>query len=182
MKVWLCLIVGVFAAACLGADKPMSLYDIKMKGLDGKEVDFAAFKGKVLLIVNVASECGYTPQYEGLQNLYTKFQKAGLVVIGVPSNEFGNQEPGSDEEIAKFCASNYRVTFPMLSKVTIKGQHAVPLYRYLISRSRDSKEVGWNFEKFLISRTGEVVGRFKSAVDPTSDELIKAVTAELEKR
>ena len=175
---------ALFASACAAADKPTaaSALEFKMKGLDGKDVDLSTYKGKVVLFVNVASECGYTPQYEGLQELYRKYEKAGLVVIGVPTNEFGEQEPGSDAEIAKFCATNYKVTFPMLSKVKIKGSDAVPLYKYLVANSSDTKDVGWNFEKFLVDRNGKVVGRFKSAVDPTAEELVKAIQVELEKK
>lgn len=182
MKALSLIALSLFATACAAEEKPMSAFEFKMKGLDGKEVDFAKFKGKVVLFVNVASECGYTPQYEGLQELYAKHEKAGLVVVGVPSNEFGNQEPGTDDEIAKFCATNYKVSFPMLSKVSIKGSTAVPLFKYLVANSGDTKDVGWNFEKFLVGRDGKVVGRYKSGVDPTSDELVKAIAAELEKK
>ena len=133
-------------------------------------------------IVNVASECGYTPQYSGLQELFAKYEKAGLVILGVPSNDFGKQEPGTDGDIAKFCATNYKVTFPMLSKVTIKGKDTVPLYKYLVEHSSDKKEVGWNFEKFLLNRKGEVVDRFQSAVDPAADDFVKAIQKELDKK
>jgi len=174
--------VVLFASACTAAEKPTSAYDFKMKALDGKEVDLSKFKGKVVLFVNVASECGYTPQYTGLQDLYAKHEKDGFVVVGVPSNEFGNQEPGTDDEIAKFCATNYMVSFPMLAKVSIKGSSAVPLFKYLVSKSDDTKDVGWNFEKFLVDRKGQVVSRFKSAVYPSAEELTKAIQAELAKK
>jgi glutathione peroxidase len=154
----------------------------KVQGIDGKEIDLAQYKGKVVLLVNVASECGYTPQYKGLQELYEKYGKDGLVVIGVPSNDFGRQEPGSNADILKFCQSTYKVTFPMLAKVTVKGDDKVPLYKYLTGANTNPKfagEVGWNFEKFLIGRDGQVVGRFKSGVEPMSDELTKAVQKEL---
>src|SRR5437868_12383710 len=124
------LLVGV--AACTAEDKPMTgPLDRKMKDINGKELDLAQFKGKVVLVVNVASQCGYTPQYEGLQSLHTKYEKDGLIVLGVPSNDFGAQEPGTDEEIKKFCTSNYKVTFPMLSKVKVKGPDKVELYKVL---------------------------------------------------
>ncbi|HEY2783671.1 MAG TPA: glutathione peroxidase, partial [Fimbriiglobus sp.] len=151
----------------------------------GKEVDLSKYKGKVVLLVNVASKCGYTPQYEGLQSLYEAHAKAGLVVIGVPANDFGKQEPGTDEEIVKFCSSKYKVTFPMMSKVVVKGEGKCPLYKFLTEKDTDPKfagEIQWNFEKFLISRDGTVVGRFKSSVDPKSEELTKAVKAELAKK
>lgn len=154
----------------------------KLQGIDGKEVDLGQYKGKVVLLVNVASECGYTPQYKGLQELYEKFGKDGLVVIGVPSNDFGRQEPGTNADILKFCQSSYKVTFPMLAKVAVKGADKVPLYQFLTAKDTNPKfagEVGWNFEKFLIGRDGQVAGRFKSGVEPMSDELVKGVQKEL---
>jgi glutathione peroxidase len=166
-------------------DKPVSPLDRKMTGIDGKEVDLSTYKGKVVLIVNVASQCGFTPQYEGLQKLYENHTKAGLVVIGVPANDFGKQEPGSDEEIVKFCQTNYKVTFPMLSKVVVKGDGQCPLYKFLTEKETNPKfsgDVKWNFEKFLIGRDGTVVGRYKSSVDPASEELAKAIKTELEKK
>ena len=154
----------------------------KMTGLDGKEVDLAQYKGKVVLFVNVASRCGYTKQYTGLQALYEKYQKDGLVVIGVPANEFGGQEPGTNEDIAKFCASKYSVTFPMLGKVVVKGDGIAPLYAFLTDKATNPKfagEIGWNFEKFLVGKTGEVVARYKSKVEPDAAELVTAIEAEL---
>ena len=178
-------------AAATGGDNTMTgPLDRKMKGIEGNEVDLAQFKGKVVLVVNVASKCGYTPQYEGLQALYAKYKNDGLVVLGVPSNDFDMQEPGTDAEIKDFCTTNYKVTFPMLSKVAVKGPGKVDLYWpagmskliSLTAATSDKKEVGWNFEKFLINRKGEVVGRYKSAVEPNSDELVKAIKAELDKK
>ena len=157
----------------------------KMNGIDGKEVDLSTYKGKVVVFVNVASKCGYTPQYEGLQKLYEDYSKEGLVVIGVPANDFLKQEPGSNEEIAQFCKSNYKVTFPMMAKVVVKGEGKTPLYEFLTSKDTNpgfEGEVSWNFEKFLVGRDGKVVGRFKSKVAPTSEEMIKAVKAELAKK
>ena len=157
----------------------------KMNGIDGKEIDLSTYKGKVVVFVNVASKCGYTPQYEGLQKLYEDYSKDGLVVIGVPANDFLKQEPGSNEEIAQFCKSNYKVTFPMMAKVVVKGEGKTPLYEYLTSKDTNpgfEGEVSWNFEKFLVGRDGKVVGRFKSKVAPTSEEMIKAVKAELAKK
>lgn len=182
--------VGIFsAAAATAADKsgekmtgPLAF---KMTGIDGKEVDLSTYKGKVVVFVNVASQCGYTPQYEGLQKLYDEYGKDGLVIIGVPANDFGKQEPGSDEEIVKFCKNNYKVTFPLMSKVVVKGEGKTPLYQYLTSKDTNpgfDGEVKWNFEKFLVSREGKVVGRFKSGVSPTSEEMTKAVKAELAKK
>lgn len=178
--------VAVVAAAA-GADdkggaKVSGPLGFKMQGIDGKDVDLGQYKGKVVLLVNVASECGYTPQYKGLQELYEKYGKDGLVVIGVPSNDFGRQEPGTNADILKFCQTSYKVTFPLLAKVAVKGKDKVPLYAYLTSKDTDPKfagEVGWNFEKFLIGRNGQVVGRFKSGVEPTAEELVQAVQKEL---
>ena len=178
------VIFAGFAAITTAEDKKVSPLDFKMKGIDGKDVDLAQYKGKVVLMVNVASACGYTPQYKGFQELYDKYEKDGLVVIGVPSNDFGKQEPGTDEEIKKFCTTNYKVTFPMMSKVMVNGKDQIPLYKFLTSKDTDPKfsgDIKWNFEKFLIGRDGQVVGRFKSAVAPSSDELVKAIKTELEK-
>lgn len=157
----------------------------KMKSIDGKDIDLASFKGKVVLVVNVASRCGYTNQYKGLQGLYDQFGKDGLVVLGVPSNQFGAQEPGSEEDIQKFCTTNYKVTFPMTAKADVKGASKIDLYKALTSATvRDGKteEVGWNFEKFLIGRDGRVVARFKSAVAPESNELQAAIRDALAKK
>jgi glutathione peroxidase len=171
------------AAVATAEDKPMAgPLDRKMKGIDGNDVDLAKFKGKVVLVVNVASQCGYTPQYEGLQSLHAKYEKDGLIVLGVPSNDFGAQEPGTDAEIKKFCTTNYKVTFPMLSKVKVKGPDKVELYKLLTTATDNKKEVGWNFEKFVINRKGEVVGRFGSAVEPASNDLVKLIRAELDKK
>ena len=191
MKSVLTLIAGfaiAFSAAAeekKGATKVSGPLNFKMKSIEGKDVDLTQYKGKVVLIVNVASKCGATPQYAGLEKLYEAHGKDGLVIIGVPANEFGKQEPGTDEEIAKFCESNYKVTFPMMSKVVVKGKGIAPLYEYLTSKDTDpdfAGPIGWNFEKFLISREGKVVGRFKTPVEPSDDKLVGAVKAELEKK
>jgi glutathione peroxidase len=173
------------SAAGTAEDKPVAgPLDQKMKDLDGKDYDLAKLKGKVVLVVNVASECGYTKQYAGLQDLFARHEKDGLVVLGVPSNQFGGQEPGTDEDIKKFCTTQYKVSFPMLSKVDVKGENKVPLYQSLTAATAKGgkvEEVGWNFEKFLIGRDGKVVGRYKSAVAPNAEELTKAIKAELDK-
>ena len=174
-----------FGVACHAEDKKVSPLDYKLKDIDGKEFDLSKLKGKVVLIVNVASECGYTPQYKGLQELYEKYEKDGLVVLGVPSNEFGKQEPGTEKEIKEFCSSKYKVTFPMMSKVVVKGDKQIDLYKTLVAATpdKDGKEqqVGWNFEKFLIGRDGKLVTRFKSAIAPEAAEFTKAVKTELDK-
>ena len=192
MKTLLSAAVVVLSVAVAGAadketkgKKVETALDFKVKSIDGKDVDLNTYKGKVVLFVNVASQCGYTPQYKGLQALSDKFEKEGLVVIGVPANDFGKQEPGTDAEIKDFCTTNYKVTFPMLAKVAVKGEKKSPLYQFLTSKETNpehSGEVSWNFEKFLIGRKGEIAGRYKSKVAPESDELNKAIVAELAKK
>jgi glutathione peroxidase len=165
-----------------GGKKVPPVLNFKMKGLDGKDVDLGQYQGKVVLIVNVASKCGYTPQYKGLEGLYEKYGKDGLVVLGVPANEFGRQEPGSDAEIAEFCSSKYGVKFPMLSKVVVKGDGICPLYKHLTSKDTDPKFAGdikWNFTKFLVGRSGNIVGRFEPKVKP--EEMAPAIETELKK-
>jgi glutathione peroxidase len=172
-------------AADKGDEKVPAALNFTMNDIAGQPVKLSQYQGKVVMFVNVASKCGYTPQYKGLEKLYEKYGKDGLVVIGVPANEFGRQEPGTDAEIKEFCTAKYSVTFPMMSKVVVKGNDICPLYRFLTAKETDPKfagVVGWNFEKFLISRSGEVVGRFKSAVAPDAPELVKAVEAELAKK
>lgn len=174
-----------FAATCQAEDKKVTPLSYTMKDIDGKDYDLSKLKGKVVLFVNVASKCGFTKQYTGMQELYEKYEKDGFVLVGVPSNDFGMQEKGTDAEIKEFCSSKYKVTFPMLSKVVVKGDAQVPLYKTLVEATptKDGKveQVGWNFEKFLVGRDGKVAGRFKSAVEPMSDELTKAIKKELDK-
>jgi glutathione peroxidase len=183
--------VGALALACgltARADdkqeggKVPEVLSFQMKSLDGSDANLARYKGKVVLFVNVASKCGYTPQYEGLQALYERYAKDGLVVIGVPANDFGQQEPGSDEVIAEFCKSKYGVTFPMLSKVSVKGPQITPLYQYLTSHAQPAGDVKWNFEKFLIGRDGQILGRYPSKVKPEDPKLTEAIEAALKKR
>ncbi|MBA4067517.1 MAG: glutathione peroxidase [Isosphaera sp.] len=189
MKTWQAAAATLVLAGCAGAgtgeDKKVTPLEYTLKDIDGKDFDLAKLKGKVVLFVNVATNCGYTKQYEGLQALYAKHEKDGLVVVGVPANEFGGQEPGTDEEIKKFCTGKYKVTFPMMSKVVVKGNGQVPLYKALVEATPSAagkvEQVGWNFEKFLVGRDGKVAGRFKSAVAPDADELTKAIKTELDK-
>jgi len=155
----------------------------KMKALDGEEVDLAKYAGRVLLVVNTASQCGYTPQYEGLQKLHEQYEEKGLSVIGVPCNQFGQQEPGDELEIAKFCKDNYHVTFDMLAKVEVNGDGRCDLYKELTAadvKPAGKGDVKWNFEKFLIDRQGNIIARFPSKVAPESEELKKAIEAALE--
>jgi len=161
------------------------MLDVTMKTLAGEGVNLAEkYKGKVVLLVNVASQCGYTRQYKGLQQLHEKYADRGLAIVGVPANDFGAQEPGTNEEIDNFCRRNYGVGFDMLSKVSVLGPEKTELYQRLTSPETNpeySGDVQWNFEKFLLGRDGKVVGRFASKVEPLSEELIAAIEAELAK-
>lgn len=180
--------IGCVAIAAQAAEKeskavPAAL-NFKMKSLDGKPVDLSKYKGKVVLIVNVASQCGNTPQYAGLEELHEKYADKGLAILGFPANEFGAQEPGSDTEIAEFCEKNYGVKFDMFSKVVVKGEGQCPLYKYLTSKDTDPKfagDINWNFEKFLIGRDGNVVARFAPKVKPESEEVVSVIEEQLAK-
>ena len=168
-----------------GAEPVAPALDFTMNRLDGAPVALKQYQGKVVLVVNVASECGLTPQYTGLQALHEKYQGRGLAVLGIPANEFGAQEPGTNAEIASFCKQNYGVTFDMFSKVVVKGEGQCPLYKFLTSKATNPKfagPIGWNFEKFLIGRDGQVVARFKPSVAPDEPELVAAIEAELAKK
>ena len=154
-----------------------------MKDIDGNDVPLSRYKGKTVLIVNVASRCGNTPQYEGLEKLYRIYHNKGLVVLGFPANNFGAQEPGTDEEIKEFCTTTYGVTFDMFSKISVKGDDQHPLYRYLTSAETNpgfAGDVAWNFTKYLVNREGKVVGKFGSKVKPMSEELVTAVEKALQ--
>jgi glutathione peroxidase len=148
-----------------------SVYDYKAKSLDGREVPLSDYQGKVMLIVNTASECGFTPQYAGLEALYKEYQDKGLTILGFPCNQFGRQEPGNAAEIGAFCERNYGVTFPMFEKIEVNGANAHPLYRYLKDEKPGllgTKNIKWNFTKFLVDRAGRVTGRFAPTDTPTS--------------
>ncbi len=169
----LCLLNVVVASGA-------SLYDVPLKDIDGKNTSLKAYKGQVLLLVNVASKCGYTPQYKGLEAIHRKYQAKGFKVLGFPSNDFGAQEPGTNEEIKTFCSSQYDVTFPMFDKLHVKGPEQHPLYAALTGKqSPASGEVKWNFSKFLIGRDGKVLQRFDSKVTPDAPELTEAIEAAL---
>ena len=148
---------------------------IPFETIDGDTTNLAAFDGKVVLVVNTASKCGYTPQYAGLEELYKKYKDSGLVVVGFPANNFGGQEPGTNEEIASFCTVNYGVTFPMMAKVSVKGDDKHPLFVELTEKAGIPGEINWNFSKFLLDRHGKLVARFESKVTPMSDELTSAI-------
>ncbi|MFL6215939.1 MAG: glutathione peroxidase [Blastocatellia bacterium] len=160
-----------------------SVYDFTMKDIDGKDTSLAQYRGKVLLLVNVASRCGFTPQYEGLEKVYLKYKDRGLVILGFPANNFMSQEPGTNEEIKTFCSLKYNVTFPMFSKISVKGDDMHPLYKYLTDKQSDPQfggDVKWNFNKFLVGRDGKIVGRFEPAVKPESEEVTKVIEKALE--
>jgi len=182
MKTALCtaLLLGfAMTIASQAAEKTPPVLDFKMKSLDGKEVDLSKYKGKVVLMVNTASKCGATPQYEQLQGLFEQYGPKGLEVVGFPCNQFGKQEPGSADDIREFCTQNYGVTFDMFSKIDVNGDEAAPLYKYLTSHAEDSGPVKWNFEKFLISKDGKILARFRTKVKPDDAEVTKAIEAAL---
>ena len=159
-----------------------TVHEFTLDALNGTPTPLAQYKGKVMLVVNVASQCGYTYQYEGLQALYMKYKDQGLVVTGFPANNFGGQEPGSNAEIGAFCKSKFGVTFPMFSKISVAGKDKAPLYQFLTDKSanpRTGGEIPWNFTKFLVDRNGKVIGRFDSAVEPGSKEVTSAIEAAL---
>ncbi len=186
--VWGALVMGAtvsaFGVGSASAAAPAAL-DFKVKSIDGKEVDLSKYKGKVMLVVNVASECGLTPQYEKLQDLHKKYASKGLAVLGFPCNQFGTQEPGSETEISQFCKKNYGVEFDLFSKVDVNGESASDLYKHLTSlptKPKGAGKVSWNFEKFLIGRDGEVVARFEPKTAPDAPEVVKAIETELAKK
>jgi glutathione peroxidase len=160
----------------------MSIYEHPIAALDGEPFDLEALQGKAVLVVNVASKCGLTPQYTGLEELQRTYESRGFTVLGVPCNQFGGQEPGSADEIATFCSSSYGVTFPITEKVDVNGQKQHELFAELTAKpdaKGEAGEIQWNFEKFLISPTGDVVGRFRPTVAPDSEELVAAVESVL---
>jgi len=172
----LCIAATAFAAGAKG------VYQFTMKSIDGQPVKLKSYKGKVVMLVNVASRCGYTPQYAGLEALYEKYKDRGFVIVGVPANNFAQQEPGTNEEIKKFCSTKYNVKFPMMAKVSVKGDDQTPLYQFLTSASDDPQfggEIKWNFTKFLVGRDGRLVARFEPAVTPDSAQVSSAIESAL---
>ena len=162
----------------------MSVYDFSARTIDGNEQPLSAYRGHALLIVNVASKCGFTPQYAGLEALYEKYKDRGFVIIGVPANNFAQQEPGTNAEIKTFCSRKYNVTFPMMAKVSVLGDDETPLYRFLTDKSVDPKfggDIKWNFTKFLFDRHGNLISRFEPPVTPDSTEVQSAVESALGK-
>ena len=170
------------SAPAADTKKPASILDLKVEDIDGKPVELAKYRGEVLLIVNTASQCGYTPQYKDLESAYEKYKSKGFAVLAFPANEFGHQEPGSNADIKQFCSSKYSVTFPLFSKIVVKGEGIHPLYQFLTSKDTDPKFAGdipWNFSKFLVNRKGEVIARFAPGDKPESPKVAKAIEAAL---
>ncbi len=158
-----------------------NIYDLSVKTMDGENKSLSDYKGKVLLIVNVASKCGYTSQYEGLEQIYEKYKDKGFEILAFPCNDFGGQEPGTNDEIRTFCESKYNVTFTLFDKIKVLGDDKDPLYDRLINNSDPSGDIGWNFEKFLIDKNGDITARYKSKVKPESEEITSAIESELAK-
>ncbi len=184
-KICLIALVLFIAAGCLMSDQPptaelknKSILDFKMKDIDGKDVKLKKYKGNVLLIVNTASKCGFTPQYEGLEATYKKYKDQGFAVLGFPANNFNGQEPGTNEEIKEFCTTKYKVTFPMFAKISVKGNDQDPLYKFLTSKETNPNfagEISWNFNKFLIDKKGNVVARFSTKEKPDGEAVTQAI-------
>ncbi len=177
------LVLFSLALATAGSAAAPSIYNYTLNSIDGTPTPLSTFKGKVVMLVNVASRCGFTPQYEGLEALYEKHKDQGFVIVGVPANNFGGQEPGTNEEIKTFCKSKYAVKFPMMAKVSVVGADKAPLYRFLTDAATNpstSGEIQWNFTKFLIGRNGEILARFEPSTTPTDPVLNAAVEKALQ--
>ena len=178
VNTWICTVLFITTVACSERSKMTSLYDISVQPIQGESILLNEYRGKTLLIVNTASRCGFTGQYEGLQTLYEKYQKKGLVVLAFPSNNFMGQEPGSNESIATFCETRFQITFPLFAKIDVKGKNQHPLYAWLTSKENHPSYgggVSWNFNKFLISPEGELINRFGSRIAPNQKQLIAAI-------
>jgi glutathione peroxidase len=176
--------LSIVKAISLKSERPApesaytSVYDFTMNDIDGKPVKLDAYKGKVVLLVNVASKCGYTPQYEGLQAIYAKYKDRGFVILGFPANNFLGQEPGTNEEIKQFCALKYNVTFPLFAKISVKGEDKHPLYKFLTDKTTNPEfggEISWNFNKFLVDKNGKILARFSSGDKPESEKVTQAI-------
>ena len=183
MKTFISILIFLVGGMMLTNKAVDSIYELTMQTIDGDMKDLSDYRDNVLLIVNTASECGFTPQYEGLQTIYEKYKDEGFYVLGFPANNFGGQEPGTDEEIMEFCTVNFNVSFPMFSKLSVKGEDIDPLFEYLTTRDHTEikGEINWNFEKFLIDRNGNLVKRFRSRATPTGQEMTQAIEELLRK-
>jgi len=173
------ILIFSFAASACGktttnTDDPVNVYDIKVKTMNGEDKPLSDYKGKTLLIVNVASKCGYTPQYEALEKIYKKYKDRGFEILAFPCNDFGGQEPGTNEEIVNFCKTNYNVSFTLFDKIKVLGDDKSPLYARLTGYQQTG-DVKWNFEKFIIDKSGNVAGRFRSKTTPESDEIVTLI-------
>jgi glutathione peroxidase len=178
LTVFLCFLAATATAQTKG------IYGFTMKSIDGDPVSLGSFKGKVVMLVNVASKCGYTPQYSALESIYEKYKDRGFVIVGVPANNFAQQEPGTNDEIKTFCSRKYNVKFPMMAKVSVKGDDKTPLYQYLTDSAQDPQFAGdikWNFTKFLFDRNGNPIARFEPAVTPDSPQVQSAIESALGK-
>jgi glutathione peroxidase len=170
------VLLALVGTSLMAAEK--TVYDFTLNSIDGQSAPLSAYKGKVVLLVNVASRCGFTPQYTALESIYEKYKDRGFVIVGIPANNFGGQEPGTNEEIKTFCSAKYHVTFPMMSKVSVKGSDITPLYQFLTDKNlhpQTGGDIGWNFTKFLVGPDGKVIARFDSKVTPDSPEVTGAI-------
>jgi glutathione peroxidase len=173
MKKLLAVCVCLIALVAFKKEDPKSIFQFKVESIDGGKIDFSKYKGKKILVVNTASKCGYTPQYEGLEKLYETY-KDKLVIVGFPANNFGGQEPGSNAEIKEFCTGTYKVSFPMAAKVSVKDNDVAPIYQWLTQKSKNGvldATIGWNFNKFLLDENGKLLAYFPSKVEPMSDAI-----------
>jgi len=176
------LLLALFLLGTVAMAAEKSIYDFTLNSIDGESTPLSKYHGKVVLVVNVASRCGFTPQYTALEKIYETYKDRGFVIVGFPANNFGSQEPGTNQEIKTFCSSKYNVTFPMMAKVSVKGDDKTPLYQYLTDKSANPKtggEIQWNFTKFLIGPDGKPVARFEPNVTPDSPEVTAAIEKEL---
>jgi glutathione peroxidase len=170
------VLLALLGATAMATEK--TIYDFTLNSIEGQPTPLSAFKGKIVLLVNVASRCGYTPQYTALESIYEKYKGRGFVIVGIPANNFGGQEPGSNQEIKTFCTAKYHVTFPMMAKVSVKGDDITPLYQFLTDKTAHPDtggEIGWNFTKFLVGPDGKVLARFDSKVEPDSAQVTSAI-------
>jgi len=170
------VLLALVGTSLMAAEK--TVYDFTLNTIDGQPAPLSSYKGKIVLLVNVASKCGYTPQYTALESIYEKYKDRGFVIVGIPANNFGAQEPGTNQEIKTFCSSKYHVTFPMMAKVSVKGSDITPLYQFLTDKGANPQtggEIGWNFTKFLVGPDGKVIARFDSKITPDSPEVTSAI-------
>src|SRR5580658_4474155 len=170
------VLMALLGMSAMAAEK--TVYDFTLNSIDGQPTSLSSYKGKVVMLVNVASRCGFTPQYAGLESLYEKYKDRGFVIVGIPANNFGGQEPGTNQEIKTFCTTKYNVSFPMMAKVSVKGSDITPLYAFLTDKTAHPDtggDIGWNFTKFLVGPDGKVIARFDSKVEPDSPQVTSAV-------